>query len=103
LVKQLGLGLSKLHDRFDQFLLRVDQAINAATLVIAVRVALRILHVADECVAPIAEPDGAVWADLWIDGAEVLVVADQQIIARRLGSSLFVSGRRLHQSTADEA
>ena len=58
---------------FDQRPLRVHQPIDAAALVIAIRIALRILHVADERVAPIAEPQGAVRADLRIDRAEVLV------------------------------
>ena len=47
--------------------------VDAAVAVIAIRVALRILHVADERVVPVDEVEGAVGADLRIAGAEVAV------------------------------
>ena len=47
---------------------------------VAVRVALGILHVADEGVAPVAEPEGAIGADLRVDGAEVFVGAAEEVI-----------------------
>jgi hypothetical protein len=77
LLQKLAFTLSGLCDWLQKRSLLMHQPIDAAVLMVAVRIALRILHVADERVAPVAEPKRAVRADLRIDRAEILVATLQ--------------------------
>src|SRR5262249_53312222 len=77
LIEQVGLPVAVLRHRFEQLLLRVDESIDPAAEMIAVWIALRVLHVTNEGVAPVAEPQRAVRSNLRIDRPEILVGADE--------------------------
>ena len=66
----------------EERLVFVKEAIDAAVDVIAVGIALAVLHVADERIGPVAKPQRAIGPDLRIDRAEVLVGALDQIERR---------------------
>src|SRR4029079_11065122 len=70
LLEQLRFRFPELRDRFDQLFLGVHQAIDPATLVVAIRIALRVLHVTNERVVPIAKPESTIRTDLWINRPE---------------------------------
>src|SRR4051794_16929022 len=101
LVEQLGLTLPVLRHRLEQVFLGVNKPINSPPLMIAIRIALRVLHVTDERVAPITEPERAVRADLRIDRPEVLVVAYEQIIGDFGSCAATVSA--FHHAVTSEA
>ena len=61
-----------------------DEPIDPAVNVVAVGVALAVLHVADQWVGPVAKPERAVGTDLGIDRTEVLVCALDQVERRIL-------------------
>ena len=63
----------------DQRLLRVEEPIDPPLHVVAVRVSLAVLHMADQGVRPVAKPERAIGADLGIDRPEVLVGALEQV------------------------
>ena len=46
---------------------------------IAIGVALRILHVTDECITPIAKPKCPIWTYLWVSRSEIFVLATDQV------------------------
>ena len=58
----------------------MNQSIDPAVFVVAVGVALRILHVADQRVAPVAKPECSVGANFWIDWSEEIVCRSNQIV-----------------------
>src|SRR4051812_35529405 len=60
LVEQLGFTFAVLRYWLEQRLLCVNESIDPAALVIAVGITLRVLHVTNERIAPIAEPKCAV-------------------------------------------
>ena len=62
----MGFGL-------DERPLGADEPVDPAVGMVAIRIALAVLHVADERICPVAEPEAAVGADLRIDGTKVLV------------------------------
>ena len=62
-----------------QRLLLVDEPVDAAVLVVAIGVALAVLHMADQRVGPVAKPERAIGADLRIDRPEMLVGALDQV------------------------
>ena len=79
LLQQFRHALAELRDRLDLRLVLADEAVDAAVLVVAVRIALTVLHVADQRVGPVAEPQRAVGTDLRIGRAEVLVGRTDQV------------------------
>ena len=79
LFQKLGNALAELRDRLHERLVFADEPVDAAALVVAARVALRILHVPDERVGPVAEPQRTIRPDLRIGRAEVLIRGTNQI------------------------
>ena len=57
----------------------IHEPVDAAVDVVAIGIALAVLHVTDERVGPVAKPQRAVGADLRIDGAKVLVGALDEV------------------------
>ena len=59
---------------FDEGAARVGDAVDAAVLVVAERIACGMLHVADEDIVPVAEVEGAIGCKLVVDRSEVAVL-----------------------------
>ena len=86
LIENHSQRLTDLRLGLEQRLVGVEEAIDAAMDMVAVGIALAVLHVADERIGPVAKPQRAVGPDLRIDRAEVLVGALDQIEGRlRIG------------------
>ena len=62
LIQQLRNAFSELRDRFEQRLVAVYQSIYASMNMVAIRIALAVLHVANQWIGPVAEPQRPVRA-----------------------------------------
>ena len=68
------------HGRVDQRSRRIGDAVDAAILIVAERVAGRVLHVADQRVVPVDKIEAAIGADLQVAGTEIAVVRLDQVL-----------------------
>ena len=80
LFEQFRNGLAVLGRGLDQGSFGVDQPIESTSNVVAIRIALAVLHVSDQGVGPVAEPQRAVGSDLRIRRSEVFIARADQIV-----------------------
>ena len=66
--------------RFDQRPVLIHQSIQSTSDVVAVRVALAVLHVADKSICPVTEPQRPIGTDLRIGWSEMLIRRLDQIV-----------------------
>ena len=60
--------------------MRRNESIDSTELMVAIGIALGILHVADQGIGPIAKPERSVRSDLWIDRAKMLIRGADEVV-----------------------